>query len=325
MKDPKTEPGSADNPVCPVCGAGGKLVKQLSPEFIRSGLAAWAGEPVPENVDIVRYEMLRCSKCTLEYAFPRKPGDDAFYSWITSLDGYYPASRWEWPVVLREIARSRGECGSLLEVGCGSGAFLRRAKDSLPGLTARGLDPEETAIDQCAASGIEAYAETIEEYCANASHDKRQFDYICAFHCLEHVSGPRGLLEAMIPLAHAASVIFMSTPYSPMSFETNWHDPLNHPPHHLTRWNAIAFNELAAQVGWQVDLLMPKAANIAIRTLTSVRLANYGVQRGAPSPMGTAFRHPFDTAAELLRQAGRVRVLKGVAPDVVLARFRRKS
>jgi SAM-dependent methyltransferase len=293
----------------------------LSPEFIRSSLARYYCEQVPDDIPIIEYDIMRCGKCLLEYASPMSPGTDAFYNWISKYADYYPKTRWEWPIVTNEIVESGSTRKSLLEIGCGSGAFLKLVGAILPEVTAIGLDPTRSAILQCEAQGLETYGETLQEYAAKSNHAQKKFDYICAFHCLEHLSEPKGLLKDLIPLTHEGSRIFFSTPYSPMSFETNWHDPLNHPPHHLTRWNATAYNELAAQLGWHVDLLGPRANNALSRTLTAVNLAVQGPRGGRCHPLVTLLLRPIATAAEMGRQLVRERLSGRVAPDVVLARF----
>ena len=306
---------------CPVCAAEGVFLKRLSPDFIRDSLQDYYGEPVPASVLIREYDIFRCNKCLLEYASPMAAGDDAFYSWISKFSDYYPLTRWEWTAVLNQIKESSPAPKSLLEVGCGSGAFLKLVSKSSPNVAAIGLDPTESAIHQCRAQGLEAYRETLQQYAEQSHHQQRQFDYICAFHCLEHLADPRELLRAILPLTHSATRIFFSTPYSPMSFETIWHDPLNHPPHHLTRWNATAYNQLAAEVGWEVNLLAPRANNALVRTLVAVNLALQGPHGNLCHPLMAAVRRPLAALGEMRRQLARQRLFGRVAPDVVLARF----
>jgi SAM-dependent methyltransferase len=218
------------------------------------------------------------------------PGDDAFYLWISKFADYYPGKRWEWSVVLKEMRESGPAAKTLLDVGCGSGAFLKFIATSLPNAAAIGLDPTKSAIQRCKAHGLEAFSQTLQEYAADSCHAWKQFDYVCVFHCLEHISDPKGLLRAIMPLTHSESLIFVSTPYSPMSFEGNWYDPLNHPPHHMTRWNAAAYNEIAAQLGYHVDLLVPRAANIFVRALTAVNLTFHGPHGGGSHPIAAPNR-----------------------------------
>lgn len=306
---------------CPVCGTVGTLVTRLDSGFIRTGLGKYFRKAVPPDVTIPDYQLLRCAECSLEFADPMIPGNNEFYSWISSLPEYYPGARWEWPVVIDEIRTSGTALRTVLEIGCGSGSFLSSLRDSLPNVKAVGLDPTMNAIDKCRAAGLEGYAETLQEYAANPMHEQKQFDFLCAFHCLEHVAEPKQLLLGMKRLAHQESCIFFSTPYSPMSFETNWHDPLNHPPHHMTRWNARAYRELASQTGLSVDLIMPPAGNIFRRAFETIRLRIHGPHGGGKALATSVLAGPYAVVREIARQTARERVGGRVASDVVLARF----
>ena len=309
------------NTKCPICGIDGVLVKRLASGFIRDSLTAYYQERFPDDLRVSDYEILRCERCSLEYASPRKAGDADFYSWISVREGYYPGNRWEWPVVIEEVGKWDLPNLSVLEVGCGSGSFLRLLGKALPDVKAIGLDPTEGAIRECRKSGLEAYSETLDQYRANSQHERKEFDFICAFHCLEHVTEPKELLSSMIRLTHSKSRIFLSTPYSPMSFETGWYDPLNHPPHHVTRWKVSAYEALTSAVGWHVDLIMPEAGGLLSRALSAIDLAARGPNSGAHHRLLTALAHPYKAAREIARQANREKIKGHAAADVVLTRF----
>jgi hypothetical protein len=60
-----------------------------------------------------------------------------------------------------------------------------------------------------------------------------------------------------------------------MSFEADWFDVLNHPPHHLTRWNVEAYRRLADLLGLRVRFFFPPSS-IARRALNVFQLLKYG-------------------------------------------------
>ena len=144
----------------------------------------------------------------------------------------------------------------LLEIGCGDGRFLELVK-SLPRITSVGLDPTPSSAEMCRSKGLCVYAETLSEYVQRRPSELKGFDLVTAFHCLEHVSNPIGLMEEMRGMLAPGGRIYISTPYSPMSFEGAWFDPLNHPPHHMTRWNRRAYEHLAARLGLVPRFIMP--------------------------------------------------------------------
>jgi 2-polyprenyl-3-methyl-5-hydroxy-6-metoxy-1,4-benzoquinol methylase len=306
---------------CPVCDTPALLVRRLDRDFIKQALGVYYGKVVPERVVPESYDLLRCPRCSLEYASPMTPGDDAFYSWISKFDDYYPPHRWEWSVVAGEISKWSPDPPTLLEVGCGSGSFLKSLRNSVRAVSAVGLDPTESAVHECLRAGLVAHAETLERYIERVESTGKTFDFICAFHCLEHVADPRGLVETMATLAHKNTRIFLSTPYSPMSFETGWFDPLNHPPHHMTRWNAAAYQTLAELVGLKVDLIFPPAESLVKKTITALRLACGGPKCSSAELLKRTTLRPHTVLRELARQASRERHNGHVVPDVVLACF----
>lgn len=310
---------------CPICGSEGQSVYSLKADFIRTQLQLYYNEPLPEQIGLIDYEILRCGNCTLEYAMPLQAGSELFYQWITSRSGYYPDERWEWFNAIDLIKTNHYDGTSALEVGCGSGNFLEMAQ-SVPNLKVVGLDTTITSVDHCRNKGLEVYCEPIESFLCNSSNQRQGFDFVVAFHCLEHVSNPKEFVVSMLSLLNSNGKIFLSTPYSPMSFEAAWFDPLNHPPHHLTRWNVSSYNELARQLNLQCKLIMPSADRVINRTLHALTLAWNGPANLASRRrmVVAALQHPLTTFKELIRQNRREKVNDKVAANVVLVEFTRK-
>lgn len=300
---------------CPICAAPGVVVRVLSARFLRAALESYFGEPTPDGAVTCSYSIARCPECTLEYAIPASPGNHLFYSWITDRHGYYPEARWEWEVVLRTLRASPGS--SLLEVGCGSGVFLERAVVECAAKTL-GVDLTPAAVERCRSRGLEARCCTLQDLLSD-SH--RTFDFVVAFHCLEHVAQPLEFVRtAATALTHRGR-LFLSTPYSPMSFENAWFDPLNHPPHHLTRWNERAYQRLAEMLGLRVSLHMPRPAGAALRAYRATRISWDHTAAARADTIRIAAARPLAFALELVRQLRRPRVNGVAAADVVLAEF----
>lgn len=248
---------------CPVCQSQAKEKRLISKEFITDALACYYNEDIPD-LQIVDYHQYRCTKCTLEFFWPMQPGSERFYEFISHQPGYYPHDRWEWQESLVRGVRTGQE--KLLEIGCGNGDFLRKARKF--GLSdATGIDTSPSAISVCCARGLNAWCGSISEYLSAHPDMVHQYDIVTSYHCLEHVPDPVKFLEEAKKLVKASGSIFLSTPYSPMSFESNWYDPLNHPPHHLSRWNKRAYEALAEMVELAVRFYLPPAAGVIKRTV----------------------------------------------------------
>lgn len=310
-------------PPCPVCETPANLLKDLPATFLRKSLGDYFKEQIPESVNIGSYQLMQCPRCTAEFTEPMLPGDASFYAWIARKAGYYPEWRWEWDEVIATIKGRGGNQAALLEVGCGSGTFLKVVLGQ-PAIHAVGLDTEPGSIASCREKGCEAHCEEISAFLAR--NPDRRFDYAVAFHCLEHVPKPKDFLNAMLGALRAGGSVFVSTPYSPMSFETGWFDPLNHPPHHMTRWNARMYQEMAEQLGLGMRLRMPEPRSLFQRTKDALALRKFG-------PRGTFSRFaryaalacdPGGLISEILRQRARERLDGICTADVVLVEFFRK-
>lgn len=310
---------------CPICGAESKPIRKLKADFIVGQLESYYAETPPDNLDISDYEIRKCKNCSLEYAWPLQAGSESFYRWVTNHPSYYPDSRWEWFTVLECLQKTNLVPTDILEIGCGSGQFLNLVKQ-IPNFRVVGLDTTITSVERCRSQDLEVYCETIECFLQNPYYENRRFDFVIAFHCLEHVSNPKAFVTSMLSVLKPMGSIFLSTPYSPMSFENVWFDPLNHPPHHITRWNASSYNELARQLNLKIKLFMPSASSLIDRTLYALNLSWNSPARLASrrSMVFATLQHPLITFKEWMRQHKREKVNNQIAADVVLVELTRE-
>jgi SAM-dependent methyltransferase len=310
--------------LCPVCGTDSPAYRTLSSAFLKEELSKYYVTSPPAAFGFRDYEMHRCQQCTLEFASPLVEGDAVFYDWITRHSTYYPKERWEWPEVKKRLVVTPPRPLRVLELGSGSGIFLEFIRD-LKNVKAVGLDVVASSVEQCGAKGLEVHAETLGAYARNPNRAFRSFDAIVAFHCLQHVADPKGLLVDMLQLLAPGGRIFLTTPYSPMSFETQWFDPLNHPPHHVTRWNRAAYLALAKPFGLDVALSMPSPPSLFDRVASAFNFAWNSPQRlqARNEILRCALKKPRLLLSEFFRQMRRERVGSAVAADVVLVQFSR--
>jgi SAM-dependent methyltransferase len=211
---------------------------------------------------------------------------------------------------------------ALLEVGCGSGVFLSKLKH-LPQVNAMGLEPTNESLVACRAKGLTVCGDMIE---AHVTKHPNSYDVVTAFHVLEHIEDPAGFLRHAVKLLRPNGVICIGTPLSPMSFETRWFDPLNHPPHHLTRWSVRSYQEIAQRLGLGVEITLPRASGVLQRTLYSIHLARRG-RFAAFSRRMTLLQmaaHPLESVRELATQLTRKRYRGRVVADSVFVRFSAK-
>jgi 2-polyprenyl-3-methyl-5-hydroxy-6-metoxy-1,4-benzoquinol methylase len=293
-------------------------------QFLHRQLSEYFSKSIESSLQICDYELVRCSKCRLEFAFPYVPASSEFYDWLTLQDNYYPSNRWEWDIVIGLVATCSAGPLRLLEAGCGDGSFLKKVSERWPAATTLGLDASHAAVAHCQSKGVSAVVGDVREFLEENSASRKSFDVALAFHCLEHVADPLEFTRSLCMAVRPGGTVFLSTPYSPMSIEVDWFDALNHPPHHLTRWNESSYRALAAQCGAELVLHSPDATSVWRRAMMSLAAAVWGRSRlfSEQWQRRGVLLHPIQFMRHLLAQAGRNRLNGTFAADVVLAEFR---
>ncbi|MEH2123680.1 class I SAM-dependent methyltransferase [Nostoc sp.] len=310
---------------CPVCSHESIHIRSFSKKNIMSELEDYFAEKPPDKIEIIDYEIQQCKNCSLEYAFPLEAGSQSFYQWVTTRAGYYPESRWEWFAVIEQInKRERQNSISILDVGCGGGNFLEIAK-KLSNTRIVGLDTTPVSIEQCQARGFEVYCETIESF--YNKFPSESFNYVLSFHCLEHISQPKQFIASMLSVLKPMGSIFISTPYSPMSVESDWFDILNHPPHHLLRLSKKSYEELAHQLGCEIKFYMPPANSVMARTINNFSLSKFGKNQTVSKLrlLQEIIKNPTLFLKIFFEQLMRHRVNGSVAADIVLVELKLSS
>jgi SAM-dependent methyltransferase len=91
--------------------------------------------------------------------------------------------------LIADFLRDSGDLprsGSLLDIGCGNGAFLRSMSQSLPEWTLVGADLNDTYRDQIVSIGPRARFTTTQEL----ARSEDRHDLVALIHCIEHIPGP---------------------------------------------------------------------------------------------------------------------------------------
>jgi SAM-dependent methyltransferase len=205
-------------------------------------------------LDIGSYNMYRCEGCGCEFSDGRDRDLTDFYKLITSQPGYYPRQRWEYKHC-SELIRNTNNMSpvKLLDIGCGSGLFLE-SLSMFANLELSGLDTCQESIDECIIKGISAHNLNLDE--KYVDQNRGTYDFVTSFHCLEHVPDPSKYLSFVCDLLKPTGVAFVSTPLSPLLEESVWFDPLNNPPHHLTRFTEKSFCQVARMLDLNISIAL---------------------------------------------------------------------
>ena len=253
-----------------------RKIRELPRAFLLEKLGVYYQTNPPPTVVETDYSLWECAETKLQFSQPMMPGNARFYEWVSSFESYYPGVRWEYGQAAGRIRDlNYGAPGfKVLDVGSGKGDFLK-GLDFLPAPNRFALDLNQPAITACQAQGFSAFCGTIESALTAGFFRANEFAVVTSFHCLEHVDQPVEFVHGLLRATAAGGRVFLSTPYSPMSFEQDWFDVLNHPPHHMTRWNLRAYQKLAEILGVQIRHYAPPAHPVK-QALQAFRLRHYG-------------------------------------------------
>jgi len=249
---------------CPVCRSSSTNIRHIYGDLMIASIASLMPDLSVPSFDVKNYQLVRCNCCAFEFSDPFLPGDDAFYNWICQSKYYYPIERWEWDPVISFAGQNN--LVSVLDVGCGSGLFLEKlASNSIQGT---GIDLNPDSVTVCQDKGLNARCIPLTGL-ANA--DLTEFSLITLFHVLEHIADP---IQSVLELKNCLSdegFIAISVPLSPMSFESDWQDPLNLPPHHIGRWNKKSLTKLASEVSMTPRFFIQPSLGLFQRTVITLR------------------------------------------------------
>jgi SAM-dependent methyltransferase len=176
-------------------------------------------------------ELYQCSDTGYRFYYPFSIfGDDQFYQDLyTGIPGYYYPNRWEYNFSLKFIPQK----SKVLEIGSGSGLFLDLLRRK--GCDGMGLELNSKAISDTRKKGFKVEAELIESFSKNHI---TEFDVVCTYQVLEHVTDVRSFILAAIKTLKIGGKLIISVPNShPYFLKHDKYHTLNMPPHHSGLWN----------------------------------------------------------------------------------------
>ena len=192
------------------------------------------------------YRFLRCEECDLTFADPMTRVDG---EWYRRQEMYAVRDRLQPPQLQwnhRQLLRDRpAPGGRLLDVGCGTGAFLAAARTA--GYRSYGFDFDSEAVRTARERfGLE------ELFTGDLLRLKKEtgwdrFDLVTAFEVLEHAPSPSEFFGAIRDLIAPGGFAAISVPNRDRRprFQYDW----DLPPNHLTRWSGKALAGLLERNG----------------------------------------------------------------------------
>lgn len=171
---------------------------------------------------------------------------------------------------MRHLPKAR-DGQRLLDIGCGSGAFLNKARSA--GWSVTGIDLDELAVEQTSKMGLDVRHGDIDvlkdmESC---------FDYITMGHLIEHVHEPIHLLNRCFTLLKPGGLLWLETP----NMNALGHDKFGHawrglePPRHLVLFSVESLKYALRKSGFKDVRIQPYRA-----IAKSTYLASYAILNG---------------------------------------------
>jgi 2-polyprenyl-3-methyl-5-hydroxy-6-metoxy-1,4-benzoquinol methylase len=182
----------------------------------------------PELHGLSEMELRRCRKCSISFFVPDVlTGSGEMYARLEKISYYYPTRRWEYGAAIEDM-RGRKR---ILEIGSGSGHFITMAKAEA-GLSIEGLEQNRAAIRTAVENGLVVHEGSVEEV-AKGYH--QTFDAICSFQVIEHVPRLGQFINHCCSMLKPGGLFIAAMP-NQRSYVRRMVNPLDMPPHHMTRW-----------------------------------------------------------------------------------------
>ncbi len=180
----------------------------------------------------------RCARCGFGFAMPFVGGDEAFYAILHEQYGY-PAWRWDYDVALEALHGSRG--GRALDVGAGTGNFLRSLG---PAWSTHAVEGSETTRAVLRRAGIGVFPSLD----AAVAEGAGSFAVVTMFQVLEHIADFRPVIRGCTELLAPGGTLVITVPDCDAMLRqpelTGEHDM---PPNHVGKWTprslALALEE----------------------------------------------------------------------------------
>lgn len=204
-----------------------------------------------ELKDVEEIGLYHCVQSDLKFFYPALMGSELLYEKLQKFDWYYQDEKYEFNYVQHRIKES----DSVLEIGCGKGAFAKKiaAQEYV------GLELSQKAKEITSVRGFRVLKESVETH---AISKPNYYDVVCAFQVLEHVENVQSFIKASIGCLKPGGLLIYSVPNSDSFYSLVSNNLLNMPPHHVTWWSEKALVYIA------------KLFNLELVSVESERLAS---------------------------------------------------
>lgn len=250
LESPAEVSATSAGPTCllcdsPNCEPGrsltlGQLLTGWKAHGVEFSAEAW---PYPDDSRAV--EVWKCGSCGFEFSDPALAGNAQFYVELQKhgADTYYPKDSLEFHRAIH-FAKERG-LSTVLDVGCGAGAFLNLAKAA--GMKTHGVELNPEGAKVARAAGHHIYDSLLGDLLATGTMPK--FDLVTSWQVLEHVSAPVQFLKECGQFVRKGGFLGIAVPCEKTMRWICPYDPHGWPPHHVSRWRLEDLELIGSRAG----------------------------------------------------------------------------
>lgn len=216
--------------------------------------ARFSDEVVRRNTPGEETSLFECGNCGVNFFDRAVAGDAEFYHELGQSPKYYSSWKWEFDWVKARLPRGAG----VLDVGCGGGDFLAGIASEAD--RAIGVEWNPMAVTRARGRGLDVREGDLSGYAAEFDG---AFDAVCAFHILEHLPEPAPFLGLLRRCLRPGGSLYLSVPNRMRSGRASL-EPLDCPPHHLTRWSPCSLERFVGGGGFRVAELATEPVDVSV-------------------------------------------------------------
>jgi SAM-dependent methyltransferase len=260
--------GASGQVACPLCKrTGSEVIERLATSTLKQRYQKEFGVQI-DTQGVSEIELRLCSNCGLKFYLPRLSDDERFYDQLQKSVGYYMDDKAEYHIAQDYVRTS----DDVLEIGAGRGQFATMIECR----SYTGLEFSPAAIASAQQAGIRLLHESVQDH---ARTHANQYDVVCSFQVLEHVSDPGDFLAAAVACLKPGGRLIVGVPSEDSFVGASPNIILNMPPHHASRWTDQCLANVAGLF------------NLTVVAIVHEKLAEHHVEPYSAAIAQNALRH----------------------------------
>ena len=234
----------------PVTGGETHVVKQLDAQTIIARYTQQGYDVASYFQGMEKIAILRCDDTGYRFFYPPSlAGEDDFYEHLNRIrkaDSEDPSYR-DWSDDYEYLFSRLVPGERLLDVGCGKGAFVKRAAEVCD---ATGIDGNSNAVARAVASGLDVRRGHTSDF---RDEFAGRFDTVASFQVLEHIYEVAGFIGDLKHFTKPGGRIVIAVPNNePYLRRFDPYNAMNCPPHHIGLWNLDSIGRAGKHFGLKI-------------------------------------------------------------------------